>query len=119
PQRIAAPNYPGGAAMEPLRAGMMLSNEPGYYKAGEYGIRIENLILIEPRTIPGADRAMLGFETLTFCPIERTLIEPTLLNEAERQWVDDYHAQVLAVLTPEMTDAEDRAWLTAKCAPLS
>ena len=119
PQRIAAPNYPGGAAMEPLRAGMMLSNEPGYYKAGEYGIRIENLILIEPRAIPGADRAMLGFETLTFCPIERTLIEPALLTAAERQWVDDYHAQVLAVLTPEMPDAEDRAWLTAKCAPLS
>ncbi|PTQ63849.1 Xaa-Pro aminopeptidase [Sphingomonas sp. PP-CE-3G-477] len=119
PQRIASPNYPGGAAMEPLRAGMMLSNEPGYYKAGEYGIRIENLILIEPRSIPGADRAMLGFETLTFCPIERTLIEPTLLTAGERQWVDDYHAQVLAVLTPEMTDAEDRAWLTAKCAPLS
>ncbi len=119
PQRIASPNYPGGAAMEPLRAGMMLSNEPGYYKAGEYGIRIENLILIEPRTIPGADREMLGFETLTFCPIERTLIEPTLLTAGERQWVDDYHAQVLAVLTPEMTDAEDRTWLTAKCAPLS
>ncbi|KQS49618.1 MULTISPECIES: aminopeptidase P family protein [unclassified Sphingomonas] len=119
PQRIAAPNYPGGAAMEPLRAGMMLSNEPGYYKAGEYGIRIENLILIEPRTIPGADREMLGFETLTFCPIERTLIEPTLLTPQERAWVDDYHAKVLAVLTPEMTDAEDRAWLTAKCAPLS
>jgi Xaa-Pro aminopeptidase len=119
PQRIAAPNYPGGAALEPLRAGMMLSNEPGYYKAGEYGIRIENLILIEPRTIPGADREMLGFETLTFCPIERTLIEPTLLTAEERQWVDDYHAKVLSVLTPEMTDAEDRAWLTAKCAPLS
>ncbi len=119
PQRIAAPNYPGGAAMEPLRAGMMLSNEPGYYKAGEYGIRIENLILIEPRSIPGADRAMLGFETLTFCPIERTLIEPALLTTEERQWVDGYHVQVLAVLTPEMTDAEDRAWLTAKCAPLS
>ncbi|TCP88690.1 Xaa-Pro aminopeptidase [Sphingomonas sp. PP-CE-1A-559] len=119
PQRIASPNYPGGAAMEPLRAGMMLSNEPGYYKAGEYGIRIENLILIEPRAIPGADREMLGFETLTFCPIERTLIEPALLTTEERQWVDDYHAQVLAVLAPEMTDAEDRAWLTAKCAPLS
>lgn len=53
PQRIAAPNYPGGAAMEPLRAGMMLSNEPGYYKAGEYGIRIENLVLVEPRAIAG------------------------------------------------------------------
>ena len=119
PQRIAAPNYPGGAAMEPLRAGMMLSNEPGYYKAGEYGIRIENLILIQPRAIPGADREMLAFETLTFCPIERTLIEPALLTAEERQWVDQYHAQVLAVLTPEMTDADDRAWLAAKCAPLS
>ncbi|SFO03248.1 aminopeptidase P family protein [Sphingomonas sp. OK281] len=119
PQRIASPNYPGGAAMEPLRAGMMLSNEPGYYKAGEYGIRIENLILIEPRAIPGADREMLGFETLTFCPIERTLIEPALLTAEERHWVDDYHARVLEVLAPEMTDAEDRAWLTAKCAPLS
>ena len=119
PQRIAAPNYPGGAALEPLRAGMMLSNEPGYYKAGEYGIRIENLILIEPRTIPGADREMLGFETLTFCPIERTLIDPALLTHEERQWVDAYHAQVLAILTPEMHDAEDRAWLTAKCQPLS
>jgi len=119
PQRIAAPNYPGGAALEPLRAGMMLSNEPGYYKAGEYGIRIENLILIEPRTIPGADREMLGFETLTFCPIERTLIEPSLLTPQERAWVDDYHAKVLAVLTPEMTDEADRAWLAAKCAPLT
>ncbi|BCA62657.1 Metallopeptidase family M24 [Sphingomonas sp. HMP9] len=119
PQRIAAPNYPGGAAMEPLRAGMMLSNEPGYYKAGEYGIRIENLILIEPRDIPGADRAMLGFETLTFCPIERTLIEPALLTPQERAWVDDYHAKVLAVLTQEMADEADRAWLAAKCAPLT
>jgi Xaa-Pro aminopeptidase len=62
---------------------------------------------------------MLGFETLTFCPIERTLIEPALLTAEERKWVDDYHARVLAVLTPEMTDAEDRAWLTAKCASLS
>ncbi|KQN28896.1 aminopeptidase P family protein [Sphingomonas sp. Leaf38] len=119
PQRIASPNYPGGAAMEPLRAGMMLSNEPGYYKAGEYGIRIENLILIEPRDIPGADRAMLGFETLTFCPIERTLIDPALLTTQERAWVDGYHAKVLEVLTPEMADAADRAWLAAKCAPLT
>jgi Xaa-Pro aminopeptidase len=117
PQRIAAPNYPGGAAMEPLRAGMMLSNEPGYYKAGEYGIRIENLVLVEPRTIEGADRAMLGFETLTFCPIERTLIEPALLTAPELAWLNAYHAQVLDVLGPEM-DGEDRAWLEAKCAPI-
>ena len=117
PQRIAPPNYPGGAAMEPLRASMMLSNEPGYYKAGEYGIRIENLVLIEPRTIPGADRDMLGFETLTLCPIERTLIDPGLLNPEERAWLDAYHARVAAALAPEMAE-DDRAWLLAKCAPL-
>ena len=75
PQRIAQPNYPGGAAMEPLRAGMMLSNEPGYYKAGEYGIRIENLLLTVSRPVPGGDpeRAMLGFETLTLAPIESAI----------------------------------------------
>ncbi|MEG3163844.1 aminopeptidase P family protein [Sphingomonas sp. PB2P19] len=117
PQRIAAPNYPGGAAMEPLRAGMMLSNEPGYYKAGEYGIRIENLLLIEERAIPGADRAMLGFETLTFCPIERTLIEPALLTPSELAWLNAYHTQVLAVLGPQM-EGDDLAWLRAKCAPI-
>ncbi|WP_380784955.1 aminopeptidase P family protein [Sphingomonas sp. R86521] len=117
PQRIAAPNYPGGAAMEPLRAGMMVSNEPGYYKAGEYGIRIENLLLIEPREIAGADREMLGFETLTFCPIERMLIEPSLLTAPELAWLNGYHAQVLAVLGPQM-DGDDLAWLRGKCAPI-
>ena len=120
PQRIAAPNYPGGASLEPLRAGMMLSNEPGYYKAGDYGIRIENLVLIESRTIAGADpdRAMLGFETLTWAPIERDLIEVGLLTPDERAWLDGYHAQVLARLAPEL-DAEEGAWLAAKCAPIA
>jgi len=120
PQRIAAPNYPGGAALEPLREGMMLSNEPGYYKPGEYGIRIENLVLVEARSVPGGDpdRRMLGFETLTLCPIERDLIDPGLLAPAERAWVDAYHATVLARLSPEL-DADERAWLGAKCAPLS
>ena len=119
PQRIAAPNYPGGASLEPLRAGMMLSNEPGYYKAGEYGIRIENLVLIEPREIAGADpdRAMLGFETLTWAPIERSLIDAGLLTADERVWVDAYHAQVLVKLSPAL-DADTRIWLEAKCAPL-
>ncbi len=117
PQRIAAPNYPGGAAMEPLRAGMMLSNEPGYYKAGEYGIRIENLVLVEPRDIPGADRDMLGFETLTLCPIERTLIVAELLTEGERDWLNAYHARVAEVLAPELEGA-DRAWLLEKCAAI-
>ncbi|WP_440979003.1 aminopeptidase P family protein [Sphingomonas pseudosanguinis] len=117
PQRIAAPNYPGGAAMEPLRAGMMLSNEPGYYKAGEYGIRIENLVLVEPRQIAGADRDMLGFETLTLCPIERTLIVPELLTAGEREWLDAYHARVAEILAPELEGA-DRDWLLEKCAAI-
>ncbi len=117
PQRIAAPNYPGGAAMEPLRAGMMLSNEPGYYKAGEYGIRIENLVLVEPRAIAGADRDMLGFETLTLCPIERTLIVAELLTAEERDWLNAYHARVAEVLAPELEGA-DRNWLLEKCAAI-
>ncbi|WP_336868671.1 aminopeptidase P family protein [Sphingomonas sanguinis] len=117
PQRIAAPNYPGGAAMEPLRAGMMLSNEPGYYKAGEYGIRIENLVLVEPRAIAGADRDMLGFETLTLCPIERTLIVSELLTAAEQDWLNAYHARVAEILMPEL-DGADRDWLLEKCAAI-
>ncbi|HEX8554727.1 MAG TPA: aminopeptidase P family protein [Sphingomonas sp.] len=120
PQRIAAPDYPGGAAMEPLRAGMMLSNEPGYYKPGAFGIRIENLVLVEPRDIPGGDpdRAMLGFETLTLCPIERDLIEPTLLTPQERAWLDAYHQTVFERLAPVM-DAGEREWLAAKCAAIA
>ncbi len=117
PQRIATPNYPGGGPSEPLRAGMIISNEPGYYKAGEYGIRIENLILVEDRLIEGAEAPMLGFETLTFCPIERSLIAPALLTSAERDWLDGYHARVLAVLGPQM-QGDDLAWLEAKCAPI-
>ena len=117
PQRIAAPNYPGGAAMEPIRARMMLSNEPGYYKPGEYGIRIENLVLVEPRDIPGADRPMLGFETLTLAPIERTMIDPALLTAPEVTWIDRYHARVAEIIGPRLV-GEDRAWLEEKCSPL-
>ncbi|MBA4048756.1 MAG: X-Pro aminopeptidase [Sphingomonas sp.] len=115
PQRIAPPNYPGGGPAEPLRPGMIISNEPGYYKAGEYGIRIENLVLLEERTVDGG--MMLGFETLTFCPIERSLIDPDLLSEGERDWLNHYHADVLAVLGPQMT-GEALAWLEGKCAPI-
>jgi Xaa-Pro aminopeptidase len=117
PQRIAAPNYPGGGPTEPLRAGMFLSNEPGYYKAGEYGIRIENLVLVEPREIPGGDLKMLGFETLTFAPIERDLIVPALLTDSERAWLNAYHAEVVEKIGP-LLGTEDRAWLGAKCAPI-
>ena len=117
PQRIAKPDYPGGAALEPLRAGMMLSNEPGYYKAGEYGIRIENLLLIEERVVAGADpeRVMLGFETLTFAPIERDLIDPALLTPAELAWLNDYHAAVRTIIGPLLA-GEDATWLDRKCA---
>ena len=115
PQRIALPNYPGGGPTEPLCPGMILSNEPGYYQAGDFGIRIENLILVEERETPGGP--MLGFETLTFCPIERRLIMPALLTPEERAWVDAYHAKVFAVLAPELDD-DERSWLAAKCAPL-
>ena len=117
PQRIAQPFYPGGQSLEPLKAGMFLSNEPGYYKAGEFGIRIENLVLIVDAPIAGAEQPMLGFETLTFAPIERTLIKPNLLTEKELAWVNDYHARVLEILGP-LLGGEDRLWLEAKCAPI-
>lgn len=118
PQRIAAPNYPGGGPSEPLRAGMFLSNEPGYYKAGEFGIRIENLVLVTEQAIPGAESPMLGFETLTFAPIERGLIEPGLLTEDERRWLDSYHARVLEMLGPQLSP-DERVWLEAKCRPIN
>ncbi|MFD1104555.1 aminopeptidase P family protein [Sphingobium olei] len=113
PQRIAT--FGGGD--EPLVPGMILSNEPGYYKTGEYGIRIENLVLVGERAIEGAEKEMLGFETLTFAPIDRALIVTDLLSREEREWVDAYHAAVLAVVGPQLED-EALDWLTAACAPL-
>jgi Xaa-Pro aminopeptidase len=113
PQRIAT--FGGGD--EPLQAGMILSNEPGYYKTGEYGIRIENLVLVEERAVSGAEKPMLGFETLTFAPIDRHLIALDLLSADERAWVDNYHAQVMAVVGPQL-DGDARAWLESACAPL-
>ncbi|WP_257539502.1 aminopeptidase P family protein [Sphingobium sp. CFD-1] len=113
PQRIAT--FGGGD--EPLQAGMILSNEPGYYKTGEYGIRIENLVLVEERAIPGAEKEMLGFETLTFAPIDRNLVAVELLGMEERAWLDAYHARVLDVVGPQLEGAAF-AWLTGACAPL-
>ncbi|MFL5225956.1 MAG: aminopeptidase P family protein [Microvirga sp.] len=104
PQRLSKL---GTQALEP---GMILSNEPGYYKTGQYGIRIENLVLVARREIAGAEREMMGFETLTFAPIDRALIEATLLTADEREWLDAYHARVREVLTPELDEAT-RAWL--------
>ncbi len=96
---------------------MILSNEPGYYKAGEYGIRIENLILVEERMIAGAEGAFCGFETLTFVPIDRALVDVALLTPAERAWWNDYHARTQALLAP-LLEGDDRAWLEAACAPI-
>jgi Xaa-Pro aminopeptidase len=96
---------------------MILSDEPGYYKAGAWGIRIENLVLVAPRDMAGAERTMLGFETLTLAPYERALIEVALLDEGERAWVDAYHARVMAALGP-LLDAAARDWLVAATRPL-
>lgn len=113
PQRIAS----FGGMNEPLVAGMICSNEPGYYKDGEYGIRIENLVLVTEVEIEGAERPMLGFETLTFAPIDRNCIEPGLLTAPELAWLNAYHADVLKVVGPQL-EGEDRAWLEAACAPI-
>jgi Xaa-Pro aminopeptidase len=112
PQRIAK----SGAT--PLAPGMIISNEPGYYSAGRFGIRIENLIVVEPRTIAGAERVMFGFETITLAPIDARLIEPKLLNDEEAAWLDAYHARVRKALTP-LVDAETRAWLKNATRPLA
>ncbi|MDX8467584.1 aminopeptidase P family protein [Mesorhizobium sp. VK23B] len=112
PQRIAR------TGTEKLLAGMMLSNEPGYYKEGAYGIRIENLILVTPaEPIEGGDIAMHGFETLTLAPIDKRLIRTDLLTRDELHWLDQYHARVLAEIGP-MVDGETLAWLEKATAPL-
>ena len=97
---------------------MILSNEPGYYKDGDYGIRIENLVLVVEKQVAGADKEMLGFETLTFAPIDRRLIVAEMLSDAEARWLDDYHAEVLAVIGPQL-EGEDKTWLETQCAPLA
>jgi Xaa-Pro aminopeptidase len=111
PQRIAK------TGTTPLQAGMILSNEPGYYKPGHFGIRIENLVLVEERAIAGGERSMLGFETLTLCPIDRRLIKIALLTEAERQWLNAYHARVLKIIGP-LVSGPVRQWLKTACARL-
>ena len=97
---------------------MIVSNEPGHYKEGAYGIRIENLLVITPPTIPkGGDREMLGFETLTFVPIDRNLILPEMLTTAERDWLNAYHAKVLEKIS-NLVSAETLSWLKSACAPI-
>jgi Xaa-Pro aminopeptidase len=105
----------GTVALEP---GMILSDEPGYYKTGEYGIRIENLLIVTPPApVPGGDREMLGFETLTLCPIDLRLIERSLMSAEEIAWLDAYHAGLPAVLD-RLLDEADRAWLKQATRPV-
>ncbi|HZT48515.1 MAG TPA: M24 family metallopeptidase C-terminal domain-containing protein, partial [Hyphomicrobiaceae bacterium] len=104
--------------MTVLEPGMIVSNEPGYYKEGAYGIRIENLVLVtEPERIAGGERETMGFETLTLAPIDRRLVVPELLSREELAWLDAYHARVMELIGPELGPL-DRAWLEAATAPI-
>lgn len=113
PQRIAK-----SWNATPLAPGMIVSNEPGFYKANAFGIRIENLQFVtDPASIPGGEIDMLGFENLTWAPLARTLIDTGLLLPAERDWVDTYHASVWEKIGP-LVEGDVKDWLEAACAPL-
>ena len=102
----------------PIAPGMILSDEPGFYAPGEYGIRLENLLMAQPASFPDAKRRFLQFETLTLAPFDRRLIDIGLLDAAERAWLDAYHARVLAEVGPAL-DPTVRAWLADACRPLA
>ena len=111
PQRISkAPNS------QALLPGMIVSNEPGYYKTGAYGIRIENLVLVQPAN-GSAEREMLGFETLTLAPIDRSLVEPSLLDDDEIAWLNAYHERVRETLTP-LVEPDTANWLAEATRPV-
>ncbi|MEX0759220.1 MAG: aminopeptidase P family protein [Tistlia sp.] len=112
PQRIS--KLPNAVA---LRPGMIVSNEPGYYKEGAYGIRIENLVAVVEDARPDDEKPMLAFETLTLAPIDRSAIEPSLMSGEELAWLDAYHARVRKSLSPLLGEA-DRRWLESATAPL-
>jgi Xaa-Pro aminopeptidase len=113
PQNISKRPVP-----QALKPGMVCSNEPGFYKAGAFGIRIENLVVVsEPALPPGGERPMMEFETITLAPIDRHLVESALLTEDEKAWLNTYHARVRDTLTPLM-DGETRAWLARATQPL-
>jgi Xaa-Pro aminopeptidase len=102
----------------PLKRGMILSNEPGYYKTDAYGIRIENLELVVGTNVAGAEKPVNAFETLTFAPIDRRLIEVAMLSEAELKWLNDYHARVNRIVRPHLDDAATKLWLDEATAEL-
>jgi Xaa-Pro aminopeptidase len=105
PQRIS--KVANNVALQP---GMIVSNEPGYYKTGAYGIRIENLVAVKEAEIEGADRRYLEFETLTLAPIDLACVEAGLLTDDEKSWLNAYHARVREIVAPQV-DAQTRAWL--------
>jgi Xaa-Pro aminopeptidase len=112
PQRISkAPNA------QPLLPGMIVSDEPGYYKTGAYGIRIENLVVVTPAAAAAGECEILGFETLTLAPIDRALVDPALLDPAEIAWLDAYHARVRHELTP-LLDERTARWLADATRPI-
>lgn len=101
-----------------LAPGMIVSNEPGYYKTGAYGIRIENLQFVTaPAPIAGGEIDMLGFENLTLAPLARALLDIDILSQTEREWVNSYHATVWDKISP-LVDGEVKTWLEAACAPI-
>ena len=103
----------------PLEAGNILSNEPGYYQEGDYGVRLENLVLVvEDREASTEESPWLRFETITLCPIDTRLVEPKLLVAEERGWLDGYHARVREALA-EGLSARELAWLQRATAPLA
>ena len=117
PQRIAKPSGGQAGTEQELLPGMIVSDEPGYYRTGEYGIRIENLLLVEQREIAGAEGEFFGFEMLTHVPIDRRLVDCSLLARDEVSWWNDYHARVLEIVAPQI-EGGALAWLKAQSAPL-
>ncbi|MBX7532716.1 aminopeptidase P family protein [Qipengyuania sp. 1XM1-15A] len=117
PQRISKPGGAFPGTETPLREGMILSNEPGYYKPGEYGIRIENLVLVVDANIEGSEGKYLTFETLTHVPLDRKLVDKSLMTDREIAWWNEYHAKTRAILAPQL-EGKDLAWLERECQPL-
>jgi Xaa-Pro aminopeptidase len=100
---------------------MILSNEPGYYLPGSYGIRLETLVMVEPAAFPDSRRKFLQFETLTLAPFDRALIEPEILTVDAKNWLNQYHLRVRDLLSPFLTGADDAdalGWLREATAPI-
>jgi len=105
--------------MAELKPGMIVSNEPGYYREGQYGIRIENLVLVkEPIDFEGGNTPVMGFETLSLAPIDLRLVDPTLMSEPELHWLNAYHGWIKRQLSPHLEENEAK-WLENATRPLS